>query len=237
MRIVAPDPSDQALDRGIEVENHAARMGIADHALQPEERRDAQSALERPQLRPHLAAAPEGRGGYVIWDQLRLADRRLRVTTLEMKLLSLFDGRRTLRDIQAESMLHIDGPIVPLEIFSRLVHQLDDALFLEGPRFRSRLREHTDNPIRPPLCLGSYGDDPVRLRHGLEQLFTGPNGPGRPGPRSARRALSRRPHPAHRLRARRHYLRLGIQGTLRAHLGQAVRHHWHLALQLSIVSR
>jgi AmmeMemoRadiSam system protein B len=149
------------------------------------------SALERPQLRPHLAAAPEGRGGYVIWDQLRLADRQLRVTKLEMTLLRLFDGHRTLQDIQAESMLHIDGPIVPLEICTRLVQNLEDALFLEGPRFRGRLREHTDNPIRPPSCLGSYGDDPVRLRRGLEQLFLGPNGPGRPGP----------PHPDERFRA------------------------------------
>ena len=141
------------------------------------------SALERPQLRPHLAAAPEGRGGYVIWDQLCLADRRLRVTTLEMTLLRLFNGQRTLRDLQAQAMLHLDGPIVPLEIFTRLVQDLDDALFLEGPRFRSRLREHTDNPIRPPSCLGAYGDDPVLLRKQLDRWFVGPDGPGLPGPR------------------------------------------------------
>jgi AmmeMemoRadiSam system protein B len=141
------------------------------------------SALERPQLRPHLAAAPEGRGAYVIWDQLRLAERRIRVSALEMTLLRLFDGRRTLQDIQAEAMLHIDGPIIPLELFTRLVRELDDALFLEGPRFRTRLREHRDNPIRPPCCLGSYSEDPILLRRQLDALFAGPNGPGRPGPR------------------------------------------------------
>jgi AmmeMemoRadiSam system protein B len=100
-----------------------------------------------------------------------------------MLWLRLFDGRRTLRDIQAEAMRRHDGQVVPLEVFTRVVQTLDDALFLEGPRFRSRLREHTDNPIRPPACTGTYGDDPVLLRRRLERLFTGRGGAGRPGPR------------------------------------------------------
>ncbi len=80
-------------------------------------------------------------------------------------------------------MQHLDGQSLSLEDFTRLVQKLDDALFLDGPRFRSRLRAYADNPIRPPSCLGSYGDDPVLLRRQLAQLFTGPGGPGRPGPR------------------------------------------------------
>ena len=34
--IVSPKTLDQRLDRGIEIENQAASLGIADHALQPE---------------------------------------------------------------------------------------------------------------------------------------------------------------------------------------------------------
>ena len=34
--VVTPEPLDQRLDRGVEIEDHAARMGVADHALQPE---------------------------------------------------------------------------------------------------------------------------------------------------------------------------------------------------------
>jgi AmmeMemoRadiSam system protein B len=141
------------------------------------------SGLECPQLRPHLAVAPEGRGAYLISDPLRLADRRVRVTTREMAWMRLFDGRRTLRDIHAEATRHLDDQAVSLEVFTRFVQTLDDALFLEGPRFRSRLREQIDNPIRPPSCTGSYGDDPVQLRRRLDSLFTGPGGAGRPGPR------------------------------------------------------
>jgi AmmeMemoRadiSam system protein B len=141
------------------------------------------SELERPQLRPRLAVAPEGRGAYVISDPLRLADRRVRVTMRELAWLRLFDGRRTLRDLHAEAMRFFDGQAVSLEVFTRFVQTLDDALFLEGPRFRVRLREQLDNPIRPPSCTGSYGDEPGRLRRRLDSLFTGPGGAGRPGPR------------------------------------------------------
>src|SRR5262249_30590765 len=130
-----------------------------------------------------LAAAPEGRGGFVIWDPLRLADCCLRVTHLEMTWLRLLDGRHTLDDIRAEVLARLDGRTPPREAFARLVEKLDDALFLDGPRFRSRLRDYAANPVRPPACTASYGDNPVLLRRTLDRLFTGPDGPGRPGPR------------------------------------------------------
>ena len=141
------------------------------------------SGMERPQLRPRLAVASEGRGAYVISDPLCLADRRVRVTSWELTWLRLFDGRRTLQDIHDEAMRNLDGQAVSFEVFMQFVQSLDDALFLEGPRFRSRLREQLDNPIRPPSCTGTYGEDPDRLRRRLDGLFTGPGGAGRPGPR------------------------------------------------------
>ncbi len=42
--VVAPQPSDQRLNRGIEIKDQAAGVGIAHHALQPEERRDPGAA-------------------------------------------------------------------------------------------------------------------------------------------------------------------------------------------------
>lgn len=141
------------------------------------------SALERPRLRAYLTWEAEGAGGYVIWDQLRLAVRHLQVTKLEMSWLRLFDGQRTLPDIQAKLARNLDGREGSDEAFQRFVRKLDDALFFEGPSFRARLRAHTENPIRPPACTPSYGDDPMRLRRSLDNFFTGPGGPGRPGPR------------------------------------------------------
>src|SRR5579875_3990252 len=140
------------------------------------------SALERPRLRSHLCLEAERGGGYIIWDQLRLAVPHLRLSQLETSWLPLFDGQRTLPDIQAEALRNLNSLDSAAELFHRLVQKLDDALFFEGPRFRSRLREYADKPIRPPACTASYGEDPVFLRRWLDRLFTAPDGPGRPGP-------------------------------------------------------
>ncbi len=140
------------------------------------------SPRERPQLRPHLAAASEGRGGYVVWDQLRLAERRLHVTNREMSWLQLLDGRRTLAELHA---VVVDGEnqTQNLAAFNRLLDELDQALFLDGPSFRACLLQQADNPIRPPACTPSYGDDPALLRRSLDHFFSGPGGPGHPGRR------------------------------------------------------
>jgi AmmeMemoRadiSam system protein B len=140
-------------------------------------------ALERPRLRSHLMWEREIGGGYAVSDLLRLAVPRLRLTSLEMSWLRLFDGQRSLGDIQTQAVSNGDGLPGSVELFDRLVRKLDDALFFEGPRFRTRLREYADNPIRPPSCTTSYGSDAVQLRRSLEQFFTAPGGSGRPGPR------------------------------------------------------
>jgi len=54
---------------------------------------------------------------------------------------------------------------------------MDDALFLDGPRFRAA----ADDPVRRPSCIGCYEGDAAALRRQLAGLFTGPGGPGLPG--------------------------------------------------------
>src|SRR5712672_4750426 len=46
-RVVSPKPHHQGLNRGIEIENQAARMCISYHALQPEKRRNAHASRHR----------------------------------------------------------------------------------------------------------------------------------------------------------------------------------------------
>jgi hypothetical protein len=46
-RIVPPQPLDQTLNCSVEVEDHAAGMGVADHALRSKERRHARAARDR----------------------------------------------------------------------------------------------------------------------------------------------------------------------------------------------
>jgi AmmeMemoRadiSam system protein B len=94
-----------------------------------------------------------------------------------LEWLQLFDGERSLRDVQAEVMRQLGGQLVPLEVLQRLAERLDDALFLDGPRFRAA----ADDPVRRPSCVGCYEAEPGPLRDQMRRLFTGPGGPGLPG--------------------------------------------------------
>jgi AmmeMemoRadiSam system protein B len=134
--------------------------------------------LECPRLRPGLAATPDsGDSRFIyIFDQLRLGKHPQRLSLPEFLWVQLFDGQRTLRDIQAEGMRRLGGMLLPLEWLTALVERLDEALFLDGPRFRERLA----SPIREPSCIGSYEGEPEALRRQLTGLFTGPRGPGLP---------------------------------------------------------
>jgi AmmeMemoRadiSam system protein B len=120
---------------------------------------------------------PADRSGrhFVLFDQLRLSDLMIRVGPRELEWLELFNGQLSLRDIQAE-VLRSTGDLVPLTIFTRLVEQLDEGLFLEGERFR----ELANTQIRPPSCLGAYEEDPEALRRQLRELFTHSDGAGLP---------------------------------------------------------
>jgi AmmeMemoRadiSam system protein B len=134
--------------------------------------------LERPRLRPGLAAAQDGNDPrYVlVWDEWRLSSRIQRLSLVEFAWLQFFDGQRTLRDIQAEAMRFLGGQFLALELFTNLIARLDEALFLESPRFRQRL----SGSVREPSCLGCYPEEPAVLRSRLRQFFTDRRGPGLP---------------------------------------------------------
>jgi AmmeMemoRadiSam system protein B len=137
------------------------------------------SLSERPQLRPYLAAADDGRDSrYVyVWDRLRVSPEPQRLTQLEFYLLGMFNGQRTLRDVQAEAMSAHDRHFLPIGELTAFAERMERALFLDGPGFRERV----DGPIRPPSCVGAYEGDPAALRRQLRNHFTGPKGPGLPG--------------------------------------------------------
>ncbi len=133
---------------------------------------------ERPQLRPYLAAAEDDDDArYVyVWDRLRVSPEPQRLTRLEFLWLQMFDGERTLRDVQAESMSRLDHQFLPLDALATFVERMERALFLDGPGFRARVAA----PVRPPACIGAYEGEPEALRRQLRRLFTGPKAPGLP---------------------------------------------------------
>jgi len=136
--------------------------------------------IDRPRLRPGLAATRDQRDStkVILWDQLRISQRQQRLTDLEFEWVQLFDGQRTLHDIQAEAVRQA-GILMPLETLADLARRLEEALFLDGPRFRAVL----DSPVREPSCIGCYEGDPEALRRQLRQIFSsGPGLPGEPRP-------------------------------------------------------
>jgi AmmeMemoRadiSam system protein B len=138
----------------------------------------APATLERPQLRPHVEPVhdyKDPRHVYLI-DRLGLTAEPHRLTVREYLWLRLFDGERTLRDIQAEAMRRGGGELIPLATLAALARKLEQALFLEGGEFR-RLVEA---PVRPPRCIGCYEGEPCALKRQLDRLFTGSRGPGSP---------------------------------------------------------
>jgi MEMO1 family protein len=154
----------------------------------PEARNRLMVTLERPRLRPYvMPAQDDDRRHIYLVDQLGLSPGPERMSEREYLWVLLFDGRRTLRDIQAEAMRQAGGEILPLELFSNLARRLDDALFLDGPRFRAV----ADQAVREPRCVGCYEGEPAALRRQLDRLFAGRKGPGKP----------RAPQPDGRLRA------------------------------------
>jgi AmmeMemoRadiSam system protein B len=141
------------------------------------------TAVDRPRLLPNLSVAPAGRPGmFVVWDPLRVAAVELRLTATELDCLRLLDGHRTLDDIHAATGRR-GAREIPRDMLRRLVAQLDEALLLDGPRYRARYREVAAHPVRPPSCLGTYPADPAALMRSMERLFTGLGGSGLPGRR------------------------------------------------------
>jgi AmmeMemoRadiSam system protein B len=134
---------------------------------------------ERPQLHPYVRWEKDWTDPryLVLWNRSGLGNGPLRVSSEVYFWLQLFDGRRTLRDVQAEAIRQAGGELLPLEVFTDLVEKLDEAMLLDGPRFRERLA----SPVREPSCIGCYPGDPDALRRQLRRLFTGPDGPGLPG--------------------------------------------------------
>ena len=101
-------------------------------------------------------------------------------------ILALFDGARSLVDVQAEIMRQC-GELVLRSQLESMIEVLDQHLFLEGPRVdaeRSRQRAaFLGGATRPAFLAGrSYDSEPGALAAALDGHFAPPDGPGPIGP-------------------------------------------------------
>ena len=129
--------------------------------------------LERPRLRPlEMKWVQEG-GEQVLFmrDPAGIAPNAVFVPPFVAILLSCCDGQRTLENIRTAFVERTGQPIALAQI-ENVLRQLDEALFLDSPRFRAQrqalIDEYRSASFRPPALAGRvYSEDPSRL---LEEL-------------------------------------------------------------------
>ena len=99
-------------------------------------------------------------------------------------IVSLFDGKHSILDIQAEYMRKF-GDLIYREKIEEIIDQLEAQLLLDSDRFKDTLekekRDFRLSQVREAAFAGtSYDSDPKTLRGQIEGYFSPPDGPGKP---------------------------------------------------------
>ncbi len=114
-------------------------------------------------------------------DPTGIAPNGLALSGAALTIISLMDGRHRCVDIQAEFMRR-HGTLLFSDDLRRILSQLDEALFLEGPRFSAHVaeltRQYRDAPVRPLRDKDSLGAPVDRLGEYLDQMLAKPPGAG-----------------------------------------------------------
>ncbi len=131
------------------------------------------SFSELPKLRPGLQAFQSGEE-VLLSDPYRIGSP-VGLTRHALALVSLFNGERTLFDIQTE-FANRKGEFLPTEWIQDLIDSLDEEYLLDSPR----LKTHLQTPIRKPICVGVYSENPEIAATQIDALFTANEGPGLP---------------------------------------------------------
>jgi AmmeMemoRadiSam system protein B len=140
-------------------------------------------AMDYPKLRP-VEALPTQENLICLRDPQGFSDKLLLIPPALFYVVSMFDGRHSVLDIQAAYTSRF-GELLFGEKVREIIAQLDDALFLDSERFQqARLKAVEDfrsAAVREATHAGlSYEAQPVKLEQQLEGLFAAPEGPGLP---------------------------------------------------------
>lgn len=124
-----------------------------------------------PALRADISAYEMMPGLMVLYDDISYTDKMARVPEDYLELLSLMNGKRTAEELVA--MAASAGRALDAEAFLNMVNVLENAWFLDSPRFRLHREQHdrdfNEAAVRPAAHAGaSYPDDPAELREMLD---------------------------------------------------------------------
>lgn len=127
-----------------------------------------------PKLRP-VEAIPIPDGRVCLRDPQGFSDKLIFLPPTAFFVVSRFDGRHSILDIQADYTRQFGELLFSVQI-QKIIEQLDESLFLESERFAQAFREaraaFAAAPVREPRHGGiSYEAEPEALRRSLEALF------------------------------------------------------------------
>jgi len=133
--------------------------------------------MDYPKLR-YVETFPVETGGEKfigLRDPLNFTDKILFLTPPTLFIVSMFDGKHSLRDIQAACMQRF-GEMIFLDKIQEIVGQLDSHLFLDSDRFHEfefQVRcQFLDAPFRSAVHAGvSYPIDDLELKRFLASHF------------------------------------------------------------------
>jgi hypothetical protein len=121
-------------------------------------------------------------------DPLNIGEKALFLPPVLYFIVSLFDGRHCVLDIQTEYMRRF-GEILYTDKINEIIGQLDETHFLEGDRFQEALRQKEEGfrraTVREAAFAGKgYEREPQELLAQMRGYFTDPEGPGTSGERA-----------------------------------------------------
>ncbi len=157
-----------------------------------------EAIMQYPKLRYGLEAVPamhQNQEVILLRDRLGYCESSLLISPALLGLLTLMDGRNSVRDLQAH-YFRSTGEMLFTETLEDVLSKLDEHLFLENDRFIGHVARiaasFRDDPIRHMALAGrSYPDSPAELRRRLDGFFSTENGgPGPPRPGACDKPLA-----------------------------------------------
>lgn len=132
-----------------------------------------------PKLRNSIEAFPveyEGKRSLLLRDRLQLSEELIFPAQLA-GFLMLFNGKNSIRDIQAALIRQEGYQLVPAEDISRVAQILDQYYYLDNPNFQGHLAQVEEDfgrsPVRYSSLAGrSYPADPDQLRLEMKDFFS-----------------------------------------------------------------
>ena len=118
----------------------------------------------------------------LIQDHLGLVQEGLGIALYVYQFITLLDGTRTVRDLQAELMRHSGGILVTGHEVENMVTKLDEAFLLDSDKFlkaKNKIRADFISSRTRPCFLGgrSYPKDRSALQKALDNILAGQTPP------------------------------------------------------------